>query len=61
MAMFLGFVGCTPEHATEIAVHYWGRNTITDQMRQAIAKRAGEMAGRDPAARQRFLNLMLAR
>lgn len=60
MAMLLGFVGCTPQHAREIAVHYWGQNGITNAMREAIAKRGNELGAADPQARQRFLNLMLA-
>ena len=57
MAMFLGFLGCTPQHSREIAVHYWGRNGIKDSMREAMAARGKLMGDANPQARQRFLNL----
>lgn len=59
-AMLLSYVGCSPRNAVEIAVKYWGRNTITDEMRRAIATRAQEMSDRDPVARQRLRDLMMA-
>ncbi len=59
-AMFLSYLGCTPEHSVEIAVTLWGKNGIKNSMRLTLAAEAKKMGQQNSAVRDKFLRLMNA-
>lgn len=57
-AMLLGYLGCSPQHAAEIATQNWGVNGIPVDYRAAIAEVGAELGQKDTTNVQRILNLM---
>lgn len=59
-AMFLSFVGCSPEHSVEIVNRRWGENGVTPATRLAVARKGEELGRRDATVRVRFQALLTA-
>ncbi len=57
-AMLLGYAGCSPESASEIANRVWGTNHVLRTTRKEIALKGYEAGNRNPKGRAELQRLM---